>query len=98
MPLWGRPRGALTASLNWYRALELDGDLPADPSPIAQRVLYIYGTRDLQVFVNPGVQSRMSKYVSGPFEHIGLKAGHWLIQDQEKAVVDALMTHLQAAR
>ncbi|MGH0028905.1 MAG: alpha/beta fold hydrolase [Myxococcota bacterium] len=90
--------GALTATLEWYRALD-----PAAPDmtrlgPVRQRVLYVYGEHDIPVFVNAGVQERLPAFVEGPFERIALDAGHWLIEEQEAIVVDALMEHLATAR
>jgi pimeloyl-ACP methyl ester carboxylesterase len=89
--------GALTATLNWYRAIGRDSDPLRDTPPVRQPVLYVYGKRDIPAYVNPQVQARLVDHVAGPFESIALDAGHWLIQDEEKVVVDALMKHLEAA-
>jgi pimeloyl-ACP methyl ester carboxylesterase len=86
--------GALTASLNWYRAMQVGRELMRDATPISQPVLYVYGDRDIPAFVNPEVQARLTDYVAGPFQSVTLDAGHWLIQDEEKVVVDAVMQHL----
>lgn len=83
-------KGALTAAFNWYRATTPD----YWPDKITQPVLYIWGNRDLPVFVNPKVQAAHPNYLLGPFESIELSAGHWLIQEKPDRVVDAIMTHL----
>jgi pimeloyl-ACP methyl ester carboxylesterase len=90
--------GALTAALNWYRAMDLDRDPLRDAPPVRQPVLYVYGKHDFPVYVNPGVHARLVDYVAGPFESVALDAGHWLIQDEEEVVIDALMKHLEAVR
>ena len=90
--------GALTASLDWYRALDPSAGDAAGLPAVRQRVLYIYGEHDIPAFVNPGVQERLPAYVTGPFQRIALDAGHWLIEEQEQVVVDAVMKHLEAAR
>ena len=89
--------GALTAALDWYRAGA--PRLPANlDGTVSQPVTYIYGRRDMPVFVAPEVQARLPAFVDGPFESVALDAGHWLIQEEEEAVVDALMAHLGRVR
>ncbi|MCR9095230.1 MAG: alpha/beta fold hydrolase [bacterium] len=90
--------GALTAALNWYRALAPEGPPGGDLPPVSQPVLYVYGKRDIAAFVNERVQARLRDYVEGPFEHVALDAGHWLIQDEEAVIVDAVMAHLARVR
>ena len=90
--------GALTMALNWYRALDPDRNPMRNAPPVRQPVLYIYGKQDVPAYVNPEVQARLVDYVAGPFESIALDAGHWLIQDEEKIVLDALMKHLEGVR
>lgn len=90
--------GALTAALNWYRALPESG-LPEEVKRVVEQpVLYIYGRNDIQAFVAPSVQARLPAFVKGRLESIELDAGHWLIQDEEDAVVDAVMRHLESVR
>ena len=95
--LYAEP-GALTATLNWYRAFDPASGAPGDVRPVEQPVLYIYGRNDIGAFVNEDVQSRMPAFVDGPFETIGLDAGHWLIQDEEEIVLDYVMQHLERNR
>ena len=90
--------GALTATLNWYRAMEFESPPSGDLPRIAQPVLYIYGKNDIAAFVNDRVQDRLLQYIEGPFERIALDAGHWLIQDEEEVVVDTVMAHLEPLR
>jgi pimeloyl-ACP methyl ester carboxylesterase len=83
--------GAMTAAFNWYRMTVPD----YFPGKVSQPVLYIWGNRDLPVFVNPDVQAAHPQFLLGPFESIELSAGHWLIQEEPDRVVDAVMTHLK---
>jgi pimeloyl-ACP methyl ester carboxylesterase len=88
--------GALPAAFNWYRALVafVAGD-PRDWE-VVQPVLYVFGNRDMPVFVRPEVRELQHRFVTGPFEEVELDAGHWLIQEEPGRVVYAVMTHLQA--
>ncbi|MDG2333479.1 MAG: alpha/beta hydrolase [Myxococcota bacterium] len=95
--LYAEP-GALTATLNWYRALDPSSGTVGLSGPVKQPVLYIYGRHDIGAFVNNDVQSRMPAFVEGPFETVGLDAGHWLIQDEEEIVLDYAMKHLERNR
>ncbi len=89
--------GALTAALNWYRALG-QGPLDLDAPEIVRPSLWIYGDREMQVFVNERVRELQRRYMKGPFEPIELEAGHWLMQEQTDLVVAAVMKHLAASR
>ena len=95
--VFGEP-GALRAALNWYRAAPSDGPAQLLGEPLEQPVFYIYGKRDMPVFVAPEVQARMPGFVRGPFESVALDAGHWLIQEEETPVVDGVLAHLERAR
>ncbi len=95
--LYAEP-GALTATLNWYRAFDPSSGAPGEAGPVEQPVLYVYGRNDIGAFVNEDVQSRMPAFVEGPFETVGLDAGHWLIQDEEEIVLDYVMKHLERNR
>ena len=88
--------GALRAALNWYRARSafLSGGEPA--GEVVQPVLYVFGNRDMPVFVRPEVRELQLRFVTGPFEEVELDAGHWLIQEQPERVVDAVTDHLRA--
>ncbi len=89
--------GALRAALNWYRAMPgqfiASVDLAAE---VVQPVLYVFGSRDLQVFTRKEVRDLQPRFVTGPYEQIELDAGHWLIQEQPEEVVKAIMHHLEA--
>lgn len=89
--------GALRAALNWYRAMPSEFVSSRDLAPeVTQPVLYVFGTRDLPVFTRKQVRDLQTRFVTGPFREVELDAGHWLIQDQPEATVEAVMTHLRS--
>lgn len=90
--------GALTAALSWYRAVVPGAVSMERRESIEQPVLLIYGRNDIAAYVNSTVQARLEEYVSEDFESVALEAGHWLIQDEEEAVVLALMEHPECVR
>ena len=90
--------GALTAALNWYRAMDPANLADARGAVVSQPVLYVYGRQDMPAYVAPPVQARLPAFVGGPLESVALDAGHWLIQDEEEAVLRAVLAHLQRVR
>lgn len=87
--------GALTAELNWYRAMDVE-KLVADKTlnrPVSPPTLFIWGSKDFAVAAS--VVARQKLLIRGPYREIRLDAGHALIQHKEKAVVEAVMTHLK---
>ncbi len=88
--------GALRAALNWYRARSAFLSGGDDTGEVVQPVLYVFGNRDMPVFVRPAVRELHPRFVTGPFEEVELDAGHWLIQEEPGKVVHAVRTHLRA--
>jgi pimeloyl-ACP methyl ester carboxylesterase len=86
--------GALRSAFDWYRSLEVQ--TLATVGNVRQPVLYVFGNRDMPVFVRPAVLELQTDFVTGPFQQIELDAGHWLIQERPTEVVNALMSHLRA--
>jgi pimeloyl-ACP methyl ester carboxylesterase len=89
--------GALSAALNWYRAVPKEKNPAAnDAAPnIVPPVTWIWGNRDLPAFVHERVRQAHPRFVSGPYKSVEIDAGHWLMQEATEPVVDAIMTHLQ---
>ena len=86
--------GAMTAALNWYRALETEeGQSPESPV-IDRPALFIWGNEDPAVSAY-AVQAQR-KYIRGPFKELELNAGHWLMEEQAAVVVPAVLEHLDA--
>ncbi len=91
--------GALTAALNWYRAL--GGARAADTfsiplGPIATPTLFIWGNRD--VAIGRVAAEANAAYMTGPCEFVELDAGHWLVQEAAEPVTAAIIAHLARTR
>jgi pimeloyl-ACP methyl ester carboxylesterase len=86
--------GALTAALNWYRAIPASFEILDElTQPISTSTLFIYGTGE--GWVTPDYLERQREFMAGPYQELELDAGHWLIQPQTEAVVGAVLAHLQ---
>ncbi len=85
--------GALTAALNWYRALMITMARPAEmASKVDTSTLFIWGNKDTAVG-RYGVEAQV-QYMTGPFREVELNAGHWLLEDQPKAIIENVLQHL----
>lgn len=87
--------GAFTGALNWYRALDpsvgpAGGDWPALEMP----VLFLWGTGEF--WVDDEVRARQRPLIRGRYRELEIEAGHFLIEEQEQQVVNAVLGHLQA--
>ncbi len=84
--------GALTAVLNWYRAVGRGGTASLPPK-VRVPVLFIWGNRD------PAAGRKsvdlQARYLEGPYERIELDAGHWLLERRTDVVVDAVLRHVE---
>ncbi len=89
--------GALEAALNWYRAQDFQDRL-ADVEMLSTPTLWVYGSRDMKVFTGERVRQLMPRFVTGPYEVLELDAGHWLIQEQPDAVLQAVLKHIELDR
>jgi pimeloyl-ACP methyl ester carboxylesterase len=87
--------GAMTAALDWYRAIEIPASFSL-VGEVSQPVLYVFGNRDMPVFVGKDVRARQPRFVTGPSHSVELDAGHWLIQEKPDAIVSEVMEHLRA--
>ncbi|BAQ47077.1 MULTISPECIES: alpha/beta fold hydrolase [Methylobacterium] len=88
---WRRP-GAITAMLNWYRALRLPRD-PA-PGPIRPPVLVLWGERDTALERGLAVES-LRLCAQGSVRYFP-QATHWLQHEEPEAVNAALIGFLAA--
>ena len=87
--------GALTAALNWYRAM-LDADATATTNQntdVSVPTLFIWGNQDGAV----GRRSTelMADYMRGPYSILELDAGHWLLSDLPEQVIAPVLAHIQ---
>ncbi|MDR0360831.1 MAG: alpha/beta hydrolase [bacterium] len=88
--------GALTASLNWYRAnLPVERLLAGAPSfpSVAAPVLGIWSTGDL--YLTEHSMTRSAEFVSGPWRYERVEgAGHWIPLDRPEVLNSLLLEFL----
>jgi pimeloyl-ACP methyl ester carboxylesterase len=89
---WRRP-GAITAMLNWYRALRLPRE-PA-PEPIRPPVLVLWGERDTAL--ERGLAAESLRLCAQGSVRYFPQATHWLQHEEPEAVNAALIGFLAAA-
>ncbi|MEU8844555.1 alpha/beta hydrolase [Streptomyces roseus] len=89
---FGEP-GALTAALNWYRALT---ESPAPPAgPVRVPTLYVWGDRDQAL--GRTAAERTGAWIDGEYRFEVLPgADHWLPDAHADAVDPLLLSHLAA--
>ena len=85
-----RPPGALTAALNWYRAVPYDrGD-----GRVTTPTLYVWGTADR--FLGRAAAEDTGRYVTGPYTFVPLQgAGHWIPEVEPEGLLPPLLAHLR---
>lgn len=86
--------GATTATMNWYRALDLE-KVAADKSfnkMVTIPTLFMWGTQD-QV-VAPDIIPMQDSLIDAPLQTIALDAGHSLMQLKTDSVLAAIMQHV----
>ncbi|MFD0775659.1 alpha/beta fold hydrolase [Streptomonospora algeriensis] len=87
--------GALTAALNWYRALESDG-ASTDAPAISVPTLYLWGTGDLAF--TSGAAHGTGERVAAPYRFVELEGfSHWLPEEAPEQTINPLLDHLAAA-
>ncbi|MDV3129163.1 alpha/beta fold hydrolase [Mycobacterium sp. 21AC1] len=81
--------GALTAALNWYRAMPLS-DVRAAGQKVTVPTLYVWSDRDIALTAKPALAT--AKYVTGPYRFETLTgASHWLPDERPDVVADLLL-------
>jgi pimeloyl-ACP methyl ester carboxylesterase len=90
--------GALTAALDWYRALAASREqaTAAAPPAIATPTLFAWGNQDGSVG-RVAVEAQRS-YMTGPFREVELDAGHWLLEEHTDRIVAETLAHLRGER
>jgi pimeloyl-ACP methyl ester carboxylesterase len=82
--------GALTAALNWYRALPF-GAPPGHR--ITTPTLYVWGEKDPAL--GRAAAEATADHVHGPYEFVPLPgAGHWIPERHADALLPPLLAHL----
>ena len=91
---WRQP-GALTAMLNWYRALFVDEPRTPEPGSLTTPALVLWGDKD--EFAVPRLADDSAAFCrTVELRHLP-RASHWSIHDAPELVRDALMTLLRRA-
>jgi pimeloyl-ACP methyl ester carboxylesterase len=86
--------GAMTAALNWYRAMEpgLVGDVPDITTP----TLFVWSTNDIALG-REGAEAT-AQYVSGPYRFEVLEGvSHWIPEEAPDQLSKLLLEHLRSA-
>jgi pimeloyl-ACP methyl ester carboxylesterase len=88
--------GALTATLNWYRAIPSGlASFAGESFEVEPPTLFIWGSRE--GWVNAKRLEDQRALVRGPYHELEVDAGHWLMQEQTRPVVERILAHLAAA-
>ncbi|ORL81821.1 alpha/beta fold hydrolase [Prescottella equi] len=85
--------GALTAAMNWYRAMTLAfGDLP----PVRVPTTYVWSTADPAL--GPAAAKRCAEFVDAPYRFVVLDgASHWIPEEHPDALADAILARVAQA-
>ena len=87
--------GAMTAALNWYRAL--DRDVVESMGPITTPTLYAWSTDD--VALGRVAAEETAQYVDGPYRFEVLEGiSHWIPEQAPDELSALLLDHLATAR
>lgn len=88
-----RPPGALTAALNWYRALPFEAAAADRPGPVRVPTLYVWSTND--PFLGRRGAEHCAEWVQGPYRFELIEdAGHWLPETEPHRVAALLVDHI----
>jgi pimeloyl-ACP methyl ester carboxylesterase len=86
-----REPGALTAALNWYRALPYGAPRGGR---ITTPTLYVWGGRDPAL--GEAAALRTGAHVHGPYEFVALPgAGHWIPEKNPGELVERFLAHVR---
>jgi len=87
--------GAATATLNWYRALDLKEVVKSKTylKKVIAPTLFIWGTED--GVIAPAIIPQQKAWITGSYKEVSLKAGHSLMQMKEDSVVKEVLAHFK---
>ncbi|MFT3762302.1 MAG: alpha/beta hydrolase [Pseudoxanthomonas sp.] len=82
--------GALTAALNWYRALDMDVHVGSVHVP----TLFIWGEKDHALGEAAAIGT--SRHVAGPYRFVRLSnRSHWLLEEAPDEISKLIVEHLK---
>jgi pimeloyl-ACP methyl ester carboxylesterase len=85
--------GALSATLNWYRAV--DDDLYVLAGEVCVPTLYIWGENDMAFGEDAAI--RTTDFVKAPYQFVRLTGhAHWLPNEGEPDLQPIILAHLRA--
>jgi pimeloyl-ACP methyl ester carboxylesterase len=91
-----REPGALTAALNWYRAIPLHRPATAGAGTVTVPTLYVWG--DADPALGRAAATRTGAWVSGPYTFVAVPGGsHWIPERHPDALLPPLLEHLRGA-
>ncbi len=83
--------GALTAALNWYRAMRA----PVRRAPITTPTLYVWSTGD--AFIGEAAARGVERHVAGPYRFEVLDGvSHWITEEAPERLSALMLEHLAA--
>ncbi len=83
--------GALTAALNWYRAMRR----PTKRGPITTPTLYVWSTGD--AFIGETAARGVERHVAGPYRfEVLVGVSHWISEESPDRLSPLLLEHLTA--
>ncbi len=91
MDLLGEP-GAMTAAINWYRAIPFTP--PSRLTPVIVPTLYVYATGDFAL--GSRAADLTGRYVTGPYRYERVDASHWLPEELPAVVTGMILEHVGA--
>lgn len=84
--------GALTAALNWYRAIPLSRASAADgPTEVTRPTLFFWGNDDPSVGRSSVAAQR--PYMKATYREVELDGGHWLVEQHGARVTREILAH-----
>lgn len=85
--------GALTAALNWYRAMDARPDGP--PGPVTVPTTYVWSTADAAL--GRAGAERCGEHVRGPYEFVVLdEITHWVPEQAPDRLAEVIMARVAA--
>jgi len=82
--------GAMTAAINWYRAVPFTP--PTKQRPVSVPTLYVYGARDFAL--GSKAANLTGRYVTGPYRYERLDASHWMPEEVPDVVTRLILEHV----